>query len=176
MRQLERVQRTPRAAGVAPSSDRGAPPSTEPTRPAHGTLLRAGLAVLSISALAVGAWALLAPRSFYASFPGGDLAWVSLLPPYNEHLTTDYGGLTLAVGVVLGWGAATLQPGVVHAGLVATLVAAMPHFVFHATHLDGFTVGEAVSQTVSLGLQAALPAGLLWLSWARPFTPSTKGR
>jgi len=48
----------------------------------------------------VGFWALLAPRSFYDDFPGGGRSWVSALPPYNEHLVRDVGGLPSNLAVV----------------------------------------------------------------------------
>ena len=60
-------------------------------------LARAALLVLFISALAIGLTAFGLPRTFYDDFPF--LAhWVNLLPPYNEHLITDVGGLYLGFG------------------------------------------------------------------------------
>ena len=58
--------------------------------------LRGGLLVLAVSALTVGLWALLVPRSFYDDFPLPGRAWVSTLGPYNEHLVRDVGALNLA--------------------------------------------------------------------------------
>ena len=62
-----------------------------------GTARRAGLLVLTASGLVVGAWALLAPRSFYDSFPGIGSGWVHPSGPYNEHLVTDVGAAYLAL-------------------------------------------------------------------------------
>ncbi len=41
--------------------------------------LRGCLLVLAVSALTVGLWALLVPRSFYDDFPLSGRAWVSTL-------------------------------------------------------------------------------------------------
>ena len=63
--------------------------------------LRAGIALLAAAFGAVGFWAQLAPQSFYDDFPGGGGTWVSALPPYNEHLVRDVGGLNLALVLLL---------------------------------------------------------------------------
>ena len=45
------------------------------------------LGTLLLISLLTGLWALLAPRSFYDSFPGGSgLHWVAADGPYNRHL------------------------------------------------------------------------------------------
>jgi hypothetical protein len=52
------------------------------------------LGVLLLIALVTGLWALLAPRSFYDSFPGGSgMHWVSADGPYNRHLVGDVGSM-----------------------------------------------------------------------------------
>ncbi|HSR94227.1 MAG TPA: hypothetical protein VLK56_05125 [Solirubrobacterales bacterium] len=53
---------------------------------------RAALVVLLLSAASIGLLAALAPHTFYEDFPFVS-HWVDLLPPYNEHLVTDVGGL-----------------------------------------------------------------------------------
>ena len=123
--------------------------------------LRAGLLILALAAVVVGFWALLAPQSFYDDFPGGGRTWVSALPPYNEHLIRDVGGLNLALAVLLGWAAVTLERPIVLAALVAALVYAVPHFVFHAANLENRSTGDEVAQTVSLALALVLPLVLL---------------
>jgi hypothetical protein len=123
--------------------------------------LRAGLLVLALAAAVVGFWALLAPQSFYDDFPGGGRTWVSVLPPYNDHLIRDVGGLNLALALLLGWAAVTLERPIVLAALVAALVYAVPHFVFHAANLEDLSTGDKVAQTVSLALALVLPLVLL---------------
>ena len=53
---------------------------------------RGALGFLLVAVLLVGLPAAFAPRTFYDDFPFV-AHWVELLPPYNEHLVTDVGGL-----------------------------------------------------------------------------------
>ena len=89
---------------------------------ARAGLMRGGLGLLSLSALAVGAWALFLPRSFYEDFPSAGRAWVSALGPYNGHLLADVGAMYLALGVLLALAAVSLGKELVRASLVAWLV------------------------------------------------------
>ena len=123
--------------------------------------LRAGLALLAASAAVVGFWALLAPRSFYDDFPGGGRSWVSALPPYNEHLVRDVGGLNLALVLLLAWAAASLDRRLVTVGLLAYLVNAVPHFVFHVTELGSLATVDQIGETFSLAVALVLPVVLL---------------
>ncbi|MBV8690222.1 MAG: hypothetical protein JOY57_01080, partial [Actinobacteria bacterium] len=59
------------------------------------------LAILAISSAQLGVWATFWPHQFYRTFPGGGRSWVSLNGPYNEHLVRDFGGLNLALALVL---------------------------------------------------------------------------
>jgi hypothetical protein len=121
------------------------------------TLLRAVLAAAAVPLTVVGAWALVAPSSFYADFPGVT-AWVALLPPYNEHLTTDVGGLQLGFAVLFWWAVARPSAALVRPLAVATLVWTAAHLAFHVTHLDGFGTADAVAQSLALAGQLGLPA------------------
>lgn len=123
--------------------------------------LRLGLLFLTVSSGVIGVWAVLAPRSFYDDFPGGGRSWVSALPPYNEHLVRDVGGLYLALTVVLLAAAVIMERRLVIVALVAALVNAVPHFIFHVGHTDGLSTGDQIAQTVSLALVLAVPIALL---------------
>jgi hypothetical protein len=120
------------------------------------------MTVLAASAAWVGVWALFFPHGFYRSFPGFGRHWVSVDGPYSEHLVRDVGGLYLALLVV---SAATIwRPtgeALRLAGL-AWLVFSGPHLAYHSAHLDGFSTGDAVAQTVALAATVVL-AGLLLL-------------
>ncbi len=129
--------------------------------------LRAGLAFLAIGSLAVGIWQLFGPQSFYDDFPGAGHQWVSALPPYNEHLMRDAGGLNIALGIVVGWGAVSLQRGLVLAGLIAYLVNALSHFIFHLFNLEGMEMDDQVGNAVTLGFVIVLPSLLLVLAARR---------
>jgi hypothetical protein len=118
--------------------------------------IRAALGVLCATALLIGLTATLAPRTFYDDFPF--LAhWVDLLPPYNEHLVTDVGGLYLGFAILFGWAAWTLDRALVRAVCVGWLLAATLHLLFHATHLNGFAAADAVAEIVSLTLLLGAP-------------------
>jgi hypothetical protein len=126
---------------------------------------RVGFGILAALEAMVGVWALLAPRSFYRNFPVPGHAWVSLLPPYNEHLTRDVGELSLALTVLLVAAATTGQRLLSVVAIIATAVYAVPHAVYHALHLDGFPTGDAVAQMVGITLQLVLVAVVAWLLW-----------
>jgi len=129
---------------------------------------RVGLAVLAVMQGLVGVWALLGPETFFTEFPGAGHAWVALLPEYNEHLTRDVGALSLALTVVLVSAAWWPERRLVRIALIALAVYAIPHTVFHATHLDGFPAADATAQTIGTTLQVAIVVGLLALSTRLP--------
>jgi hypothetical protein len=125
--------------------------------------LRGGLMVLAVSALTVGLWALLVPRSFYDDFPLPGRDWVSTLGPYNEHLVRDVGALNLALGVLLVVAAVLLERRLVQTSLVAYLAYAVPHFIFHVSTGHAFPLGDNIANLITLGLAVVLPLVLLAL-------------
>ena len=136
--------------------------------------LRVGLLLyLAVTAL-VGMWAALWPRSFYDDFPWPGHPWVALLPAYNEHLVRDFGAMNLAMAVVFGVAAVTLDRRLATTALAAYLVFALPHLLFHLQHLEPFGTFDAVAQVVTLAVAAVLPLPLLALlhrTRARPPSP-----
>jgi hypothetical protein len=128
---------------------------------------RAALGYLFVSALAIGFTAAVLPRTFYDDFPF--LAhWVDLLPPYNEHLVTDVGGLYLGFAVLFGWAAWTLERTLVRAVCVAWLLAATLHLLFHAEHLAGFSTADAIAELFTLALLLVPPPLAIWAVGAAP--------
>lgn len=125
---------------------------------------------LAISQAVVGVWALLAPSGFYRTFPAAGHPWVSLLPPYNEHLVRDVGALSLSLTVLLT--AAAVVPTISLVRVAATAFASfvIPHTVFHGLHLQGFPALDAVAQMTGFVTQllAATLALLTTFSRARP--------
>ncbi len=122
---------------------------------------RAALGFLFAAALVIGLTAAGAPRTFYDDFPF--LAhWVELLPPYNEHLVTDVGGLYLGFAVLFAWAAWTLDRTLVRAVSVAWLLAATLHLIFHSGHLAGFGSADAIAEIVTLATLLVPPPIAVW--------------
>jgi hypothetical protein len=128
------------AAGVGTGTER-----------ALRVVLWAGAAVQAV----IGVWAQFFPVGFYEDFPMGR-GWVALLPPYNEHLVRDVGGLSLALVVVFV--AAALRPDrrMARVAAVAAAVFVVPHTIFHSLHMAHFGTFDAVAQTVSNLVMCAL--------------------
>lgn len=101
---------------------------------------RVGLIVLAASSGIVGIWALIDPAGFFESFPGGGIGWVRLLPPYNEHLIRDVGALSLGNAALLAAAALVPKRQLLLAAVGSWLVSAVPHALFHVTHLDGLAL------------------------------------
>jgi hypothetical protein len=124
-------------------------------------IARLALGLLFLTALEIGLTAAVLPRTFYDDFPF--LAhWVDLLPPYNEHLVTDVGGLYLGFAVLFGWAAWTLEWALVRPLCFGWILTATLHLVFHASHLDGFGTADAWGEIVSLALLLIPPLLALW--------------
>ena len=122
---------------------------------------RVSLAILLLAAASIGLTATLAPHTFYDDFPFLR-HWVELLPPYNEHLVTDVGGLYLGFAVLFAWAAWTLQPTLVRAVCSAWLLTAALHLLFHVTHLEGFDTADAIGQVTSLAFLLIPPPLSIW--------------
>jgi len=129
---------------------------------------RVGLAALALGLAFVGVWATLAPESWFATFPAPGHPWVALLPPYNEHLVRNVGELNLSFVVLLTWAAVSLERRLVQAVLVAYLVFAVPHFIYHAGHLMHVPPGDAYAQIIGMLVFIALPLALLATLGRRP--------
>jgi hypothetical protein len=139
----------------------------------HDRYTRVLLLIIAIGYVGVGAWAALAPRSFYDNFPGGGHHWVSVDGPFNEHLVRDVGVLNLALAAVTI--AALVRPGryLVQVVAGATLVYSAPHFLYHLFHLDLFDTGDKVFQMGSLAITVIAPALLLIHAWGSDRTSAT---
>jgi peptidoglycan/LPS O-acetylase OafA/YrhL len=99
-----------------------------------------------------GAWALLAPRSFFET--------VAPFPPYNEHFLHDAGAFQLGLGAALL--AALARRSALVAALAGAAVASVLHAGAHA--VDGHLGGRPTDPWV-LGLLAALVVAALVLAW-----------
>jgi hypothetical protein len=136
---------------------------TQKEPPADTAPIRVCLAILGLTALSIGLPATFVPETFYTDYPFFT-ALVKLLPPYNEHLITDVGGLYIGFGLMFAW--ATFRPSrqLVLPLCWAWIVAQSLHFAFHISNLTGFTTTEATIQQVGLAfyiLVALVPVVLL---------------
>ncbi|HEY9230151.1 MAG TPA: hypothetical protein VIP11_26095 [Gemmatimonadaceae bacterium] len=130
--------------------------------------IRTGTIILTVYHLVLGVWPFLSPRSFYDYFPARGHPWVALLPPYNEHLLRDFGGLNLGLAIVLGSAAAFAERRLTFVALAAAIVVEVPHMIFHTTHLEGFPRADAVMQTIGLSVIMVIPIALLIPAWRLP--------
>ena len=125
------------------------------------TRIKMGLWYLVVSGVVVGAWAQFFPQAFYDSFPGLGRSWVSVDGPFNEHLTRDVGGLYLALTIVTVIAALTKTQETVLAASLAWLVAQVPHFTYHMTHLHVYpSMLDKIGNVITLALLVLVPAYL----------------
>ena len=148
----------PAVPSIRVGLERVAAAHSAPVRLHVPVAVRAGLWALLLFSLGAGLWQQLAPRSFYDDFPGFGRHWVSVDGPYNEHLLRDLGGASLAIAVIVAFALARPSAGLVRAVAAAVLVSQVPHFIYHAAHLDVLSTDlDRVLQTLSLTLTVAIP-------------------
>ena len=124
---------------------------------------RVALLLVCAYCLFLGAIAVVAPHTFFDDFPF--LAhWVERLPPYNEHLVSDVGGLYLGFAVVIGLAAWRLERGLVVAACAGFLTVSLLHLLFHATHLEGMSGLEGAEELVALASLLIPACVALWAS------------
>ena len=125
------------------------------------TTTRVLLVIVAAGNALVGLWAALAPQSFYDDFPGAGRNWVALDGPFNEHLVRDVGTLNLALAAVIL--AAIVRPSryLVQIVAAAELVYSLPHFLYHATHLDPYGGSDKAALMISLSVSVLVPIALL---------------
>ena len=120
--------------------------------------VRLGLWAMALFILLAGIQQQIAPRSFYDNFPGFGMHWVAVDGPYNEHLLRDLGGANLALAAVILFAIVQPTARLVRAVATAVLVAQVPHFIYHAAHLDLLpTTLDRVLQTLALVLTLVIP-------------------
>jgi hypothetical protein len=135
---------------------------------------------LAVPQLVVGIWAIVAPRSWFDSFPGFGPRLVAAEPPYNQHLASDVGAGFLATGVALLVAVIWANRTGIQIALVAYVAFTLPHVLYHATH-----PAHALSGVDNVANSLALAGGLvlaLVLAWAvhvgghrRPIAVEPKG-
>lgn len=144
----------PATSLIAPSNARI---GTE-TRARAPMTVMAGLWVMGIFELYTGLQQQFLPQRFYDQFPGFDMTWVSTDGPFNEHLLRDLGGANLAIAFLIFLAIARPTAYLVRGVAIAMLISQVPHFVYHALHLELLpNTLERVLQTASLGLVLLVP-------------------
>jgi nucleoside-diphosphate-sugar epimerase len=136
--------------------------------PALSGWVRLLLWLMAFGSVGVALQALFTPRSFYDDFPLGR-GWVHIDGPYNQHLVRDVGSLNLALVVLV------LAALFVSTRLLATvaavvyLVNAIPHFAYHARHINmnGMEASDRVGILVTLGGAVVMPLLVLLLVRSR---------
>ena len=130
-------------------------------------LIRAVLLYVAITSGMVSLWILAAPRGFYDDFPLGSREWVSVLPPYNEHLLRDYGSALLGLTVLATAAAILMERRLVQVTLLVLFAGITPHLVYHLTTTESYSTGDNIVSLGGLALQSLLPLGLLALTAER---------
>ncbi len=73
----------------------------------------------------------------------------------------DVGEFNLSFTLLFTWAAIARERRLTRAALVAYLVYAVPHLVYHLSHLMGFSPADAVAQTIALLIAVVIPLALL---------------
>lgn len=132
----------------------------------HAGLIRLALGYLAFSMGVVAVSILLAPRAFYDDFPGWT-QWVSVLPPFNEHLIRDFGAAGLGLTVLAVLAAVWMDRRLVQAAAIAICLGTLPHAIYHSTTTEALSTGDNVLSVGALYLQALVPLAILYLASAR---------
>jgi hypothetical protein len=122
---------------------------------------RAFLALLCGYCFFLGATAAFLPHTFFTEFPF--LAhWVERLPPYNEHLVTDVGGLYLGFAALFAWAARKLERPLVVPLCLAFGGVVLLHLTYHADHLQGFGTVDGAAEIAALASLLVPPLVVVW--------------
>jgi len=136
------------------------------------TWVRIGLVALGVPNVATGLWAVLAPASWYDTFPGFDPRLVAAEPPFNAHLATDAGAGLFASGAVLLVGAWLGDRRSVALATVAFACFAVPHAAYHVLNpAPGLDAGEDLRNALTLVFVVVAAAVLLVAALRTPRMP-----
>ncbi len=118
------------ASGSTPLSDERNPHDHQPASRSQvsDTAGRVAAAIGAVAFLPFGAWAMVAPRSFFDA--------VATFHPYNQHLVQDIGAFQLGLGVVLLIAALRPTTDALGVALVGCGIGAAAHVVSHVIGHD----------------------------------------
>ncbi len=101
------------------------------------------------------------PHAFYRDFPLPGHPWIAELGADNPHLAFDYGAASLALVFVLVAAALLLELRLVQVALLAWMMWAVPHLVYHAATFDRLPTVDSTINLITLASVVALPLMLL---------------
>ena len=136
------------------------------------TICRVLLFFFGLVEIPVGLWPLISPMGFYQDFPGFRSGWVAMDGPFNEHLLRDFGGLNLALAVVLIGAGVIGTTTAARLAALAALAFGLPHFFYHLGHVEHFERVDQVLILSTTALGVVLPLVLLLLPGKRISSPA----
>lgn len=125
------------------------------------------LGINLVSLLPLAIWPLVSPQNFYDKFPGGSYHWIDINGPYNEHFLRDFGALNAALVVVIVFALWKPTVSLLQATGLAIAVYALPHAIYHLSHLDVYKSSEKFVATAPLVLQIFMGLAIFWLGSTR---------
>jgi hypothetical protein len=131
-------------------------------------LIRTGLVLLAIPSIVIAAWSLSSPRGFYDNFPGAGRHWVSVLPPYNEHLLRDFGAANVTIALVLLGAALFCERRLVQVAVVAFILGVVPHLIYHLTTTASLSTSDNVWSLAGFIAELVIAAGIWFLTVRAP--------
>jgi hypothetical protein len=126
---------------------------------------RGALLLTAVLQAELGIWGLIAPRSFFTTYPGLGHRWVSALGHYNEHLLRDYAAAELGFAVLLAAAAIWFERRLVLVAGVAFLAATLPHFAYHLTTTGNFSGADNLGSLAGFVVELVLVSGATLLAW-----------
>jgi hypothetical protein len=136
------------------------------------TAARIGLVLVGLAQAEVAVWGLVAPHSFFRSFPGAGHSWVAALGPYNEHLLRDYAASELGLAVLMIGAAVWFSRRVVLLAGIVFLAATVPHFAYHLTTTGSFSTADDVGSLGAFVLELVLVVAAMVIASRPPETGS----
>jgi len=124
------------------------------------------LAVILVEAVYVGLWAAATPEAFATDFPGFGPSWTDSVGPSGAHFVRDVGLLHLAFGAIAALGLKRRE--LTRTIGVGWTVFALPHLVYHSTHMPGMATGAVWTSLASLSVSAAAGVALVLLAPGSP--------
>jgi hypothetical protein len=125
------------------------------------------LAVNLVALVPLAIWPLASPQGFYDNFPGGGFHWIDINGPYNEHFLRDFGALNAALVVVIVFALWRPSAALLQATGLAIAIYALPHAVYHLSHLDVYDSNEKVIAVAPLVLQIFMGVAIAYLATER---------